>query len=794
MTVTLDKPADRLAPGTSRRAGSPPPSPGFAPWLMSAAVAVAVLLTAANLHGVLEGWSWLFQVAVTVGAIEAATGLARRLEWPPLTGALLGLAALVMSVNAMFLAPTSFLGVIPGPDTFAALDPLLEEARDTVVSQVAPVLVNPGVALAACVGVGLIALLVDTLAVPLQMPAISGLGLLGLVSVPAMIKPNSIGAAGFLAAAAGYLLLLGCAHWLAADGSGRGRLASAEHLRRASGIAAAGLAAAMVLPLAIPGFSSGLFPEGSRLNWGAPTGLNPVVSLGDNLRRPGAFGRMTYATDAQEPLYLRSVTLENLTGARWSPSPFGGNKRIGIDELDVPGVQNLLASGEVTTTLISTASFTSPWLLVPYAPAQVSGARGQWSWDPSTLNIRGESGTTTANQDYEVRSVKPRLTRDMLRAAEPANNAVVDPVFSELPRSMPDIITDTAATVLDGLDSPFEQAMAIQTYLRTSGFVYSEQAPVDGGYDQSGFDVVAAFLEEKSGYCIHYAATMAIMARIAGIPSRMAVGYAPGRPTGTVLTDGPGADLKEYEIDSRDAHAWPELFFSGVGWVSFEPTPSRGVLPAYAQTETTPGSPTQPEDVLRPTDQPRPGAGAAGEQTEPNSPVPAEDDVLSRQLWSAAAAAVVLGLMLTPLLLRRRRTSRRRAALAAGGTGRRAAVAAWVEAVDAAEDLGWAAAATETPRAFQQRLDDAGVVAGESAAALSRLRAGYERAAYAAPETPAPDGHNAARWADVEAVKGRLQERAGWKRRLAGLFWPASLFSRRPSGADGRRLDQNYLA
>lgn len=794
MTVTLDKPADRLAPGTSRRAGSRPPSPGFTPWLMSAAVAVAVLLTAANLHGVLEGWSWLFQVAVTVGAIEAATGLARRLEWPPLTGALLGLAALVMSVNAMFLAPTSFLGVIPGPDTFAALDPLLEEARDTVVSQVAPVLVNPGVALAACVGVGLIALLVDTLAVPLQMPAISGLGLLGLASVPAMIKPNSIGAAGFLAAAAGYLLLLGCAHWLAADGSGRGRLASAEHLRRASGIAAAGLAAALVLPLAIPGFSSGLFPEGSRLNWGAPTGLNPVVSLGDNLRRPGAFGRMTYATDAQEPLYLRSVTLENLTGARWSPSPFGGNKRTGIDELDVPGVQNLLASGEVTTTLISTASFTSPWLLVPYAPAQVSGARGQWSWDPSTLNIRGESGTTTANQDYEVRSVKPRLTRDMLRAAEPANNAVVDPVFSELPRNMPDIITDTAATVLDGLDSPFEQAMAIQTYLRTSGFVYSEQAPVDGGYDQSGFDVVAAFLEEKSGYCIHYAATMAIMARIAGIPSRMAVGYAPGRPTGTVLTDGPGADLKEYEIDSRDAHAWPELFFSGVGWVSFEPTPSRGVLPAYAQTETTPGSPTQPDDVLRPTNQPRPGAGAAGEQSEPNSPAPAEDDVLSRQLWSAAVAAVVLGLLLTPLLLRRRRTSRRRAALAAGGTGRRAAVAAWAEAVDAAEDLGWAAAATETPRAFQQRLDDAGVVAGESSAALSRLRAGYERAAYAAPETPAPDGHNAANWADVEAVKGRLQERAGWKRRLAGLFWPASLFSRRPSGADGRRADQNYLA
>ncbi len=794
MTVMLDRPTAGRAPGAPGRSGSRPPSPGFAPWLMSTAVAVAVLLTAANLHGVLEGWSWLFQVAVTVCSIEAATGVARRLAWPPLTGALLGLAAMVMSVNAMFLAPYSFLGVIPGPGTFAALDPMLEEARDTVVSQVAPVLVNPGIALAACVGVGLIALLVDTLAVPLQMPAISGLGLLGLASVPAMIKPNSIGAAGFLAAAAGYLLLLGSAHWLASDGAGRGSLASAEQLRRASGIAAAGLAAALVLPLAIPGFSSGLFPEGSRLNWGSPTGLNPVVSLGDNLRRPGAFGRMTYATDAEEPLYLRSVTLENLTGARWSPSAFGGNKRTGIDELDVPGVQDLLAAGKVTTTLISTASFTSPWLLAPYAPAQVSGARGQWSWDPSTLNIRGESGTTTANQDYEVRSVKPQLTRDVLRAAKPVKNAVVDPIFSELPDRMPAIITDTAATVLDGLDSPYEQAMAIQTFLRAPGFVYSEQAPVDGGYDQSGFDVVAAFLEEKSGYCIHYAATMAIMARIAGIPSRMAVGYAPGRPTGNVIGDGPGADLKEFEVDSRDAHAWPELFFSGVGWVSFEPTPSRGVLPAYARAQSAAASPTQADDVLRPTGQPRPATGAAAEPAEPNSPAAAEDDVLSRQLWSTAAAAIVLGLLLAPLALRRRRTTRRRAALAAGGTGRRAAVAAWAEAVDTAEDLGWAAAATETPRAFQQRLDDAGVVAGPSSAALSRLRAGYERAAYAAPETPAPDGDNAARWTDVETVKGRLQERAGWRRRLAGLFWPASLFSRRPSGANGRRDEPSYLA
>ena len=575
VTVMLERPTDRRTPGTSGRGGGRRPSPGFAPWLMSTAVAVAVLLTAANLHGVLEGWSWLFQVAVTVCSIEAATGLARRLDWSPLTGALLGLAALVMSVNAMFLAPTSFLGVIPGPGTFAALDPMLEDARDTVVSQVAPVLVNNGIALAACVGVGLIALLVDTLAVPLQMPAISGLGLLGLASVPAMIKPNSIGAAGFLAAAAGYLLLLGCAHWLASDGGGRGRLASAEQLRRASGIAAAGLAAALVLPLAIPGFSSGLFPEGSRLNWGSPTGLNPVVSLGDNLRRPGAFGRMTYATDAQEPLYLRSVTLENLTGARWSPSAFGGNKRTGIDELDVPGVQDLLAAGEVTTTLISTASFTSPWLLAPYAPAQVSGARGQWSWDPSTLNIRGSPAPPPPTRTMKCAASNPQLTRDVLRAAEPTDNAVVDPVFSELP----------------GQHARHHHRLPAEAVTRRTG------QPVRAGH---GHPDVSA---RRPASCTPNrrpwrAATTRAASRwwrpswrrspatasttpqpwpswpgSRASPAGWRWATHRGAPPETVFDDGPGGDLKEFEVDSRDAHAWPELFFSGVGWVCLRADP-----------------------------------------------------------------------------------------------------------------------------------------------------------------------------------------------------------------------------
>ena len=122
-----------------------------------------------------------------------------------------------------------------------------------------------------------------------------------------------------------------------------------------------------------------------------------------------------------------------------------------------------------------------------------------------------------------------------------------------------------------------------------SEFTYSLQSPVQGGYDGNGLSVLADFLEQKSGYCIHYASAMAVMARLEGIPSRIAVGYAPGRLTGaTVTVAGQGA-LSEYEVDARDAHAWPELYFQGLGWVPFEPTPSRGVVPGLRQRNLVPG-------------------------------------------------------------------------------------------------------------------------------------------------------------------------------------------------------------
>src|SRR3712207_7520806 len=87
---------------------------------------------------------------------------------------------------------------------------------------------------------------------------------------------------------------------------------SPGQVRRAALTGSAALVATLLIPLAIPGFDQGTFPQGSRLNpWGASTGLNPMITLGNSLRTPDGSGRITYATNANAPLYLRSVTVDN---------------------------------------------------------------------------------------------------------------------------------------------------------------------------------------------------------------------------------------------------------------------------------------------------------------------------------------------------------------------------------------------------------------------------------------------------------------------------------------------------
>ena len=94
----------------------------------------------------------------------------------------------------------------------------------------------------------------------------------------------------------------------------------------------------------------------------------------------------------------------------------------------------------------------------------------------------------------------------------------------------------TAESVTANSRTAYAKAMALQRFLRGPDFTYSLESPVQGGYDGNGLSVLADFLTQKSGDRIHFASAMAVMARLEGIPSRIAVGYAPGRQTGATVS------------------------------------------------------------------------------------------------------------------------------------------------------------------------------------------------------------------------------------------------------------------
>ncbi len=780
MTATLAPPEPRQSKPRPRTRRT-----GDAQWAGGAVSAAAVLLCALSVHGVLDGVAWLWPLGTALAAVAAGTALARWFRFPTALVPVAGMAALALVLTMMFSPDAAFLGFFPTGATLDRAQTLLAGAQTTVITQVIPVTPDAGVVFVACLAVGLIAVLVDTLAVTLRMPAASGFGLFTVLLVPAIIKPQSVGVAGFTAAAAGYLLILAWGTWQ--DRRERaGANAAPDVPARPTGVQAAGAAgigagavvAALLVSLAIPGFNAGAFPQGARFNFlNGSTGLNPVVSLGNDLRQPTATGRITYATDSTRPLYLRSTTLEDFSGTRWAPDTREDERESLAEEMAPAGSADPAIPTDTVRTLISSPSYASPWLLAPYAPSSVSGLDGAWTWDPTTMTILSGSGSSEPRSGYEVVSESPVVTSDALSGLPAAPADAVEPRFTDLPDDLPQIIRDKAREAVADAEGPYAQAVALQSYLRGPQFEYSLEAPVEGGYDGNGIGVLARFLEQRSGYCIHFASAMAVMAREVGIPSRMGLGYAPGRATGNTVAGPDGTELDEFAVDARDAHAWPELYFEGAGWVRFEPTPSRGVVPAYAvQRQQNAASAAQadadPRELQNPVPPVLPSAAAAPDaQSQPLEP---------GETAGAPWAGVGIGLLvagaavLTPWALRRRRTGLRRSGHAESGS----AAPAWAEATDLAQDFGYRARTADSPRSYADRLAVQAGLPQPAANALARLRTAYEAEAYADPAsaTGPGAGRSPADWQDVQTLHAALRGSVTVPARLRAAFIPASLF------------------
>ncbi len=697
---------------------------------------MAALLAATTFIPLIQGVAWLVELLVAVVVSAAAAALAHR-YLGPVWASVAGLLSAALVVSWLYAGREAVLGLVPGPASVERLFELVQQGITLTSSSAAPAPGSPGMRLVVVAGLALIWWSVDTIAVSARRPAVAGLPLLAVYCIPVALVPDGLAWWWFVLAAGGYLALVASdagervSRWGRVVASGQdGPESRATMSATGRRVGALAVTAGVLLPALVPGLSEGLLPAGSGPGDGPGDGtisvLNPILSLREDLTANADVTVLEYETTDPSPDPLRVVTVDSFDGDTWEPTygTLDRDQRATGQIVQPPGLSPQQPVTPARTT-ITIDSLRQAWLPSPYPPQRVD-VSGNWLYDEKTLNIIGDEESTRQGMQYTVRHLLVEPSREVLADAGPAPADVVAR-WTMLPAGTPDSIRQQAVEVA-GAGSQLEQATRIQSWFRSGGgFLYSLDAP-----EESGSSAVADFLERRSGYCVQFASSMALMARSLGIPARVAVGFLPGERVS------PG----RYRVSRQDAHAWPELYFEGVGWMRFEPTPATrsGTLPGWAAPEV--GSEPATPATTGPA-----ASSAAPVPTAAQEPGSAEQSVglsdvtgwLRAVPWRVVAAlALVLGLLAAPavtaVMVRRRRW-------AAAVDPPTRAEAAWRTLVEQLGDLGMRLPASLTLRQASRHIGEG--LPSEALTSLHRVAAAVEQNRYGRPAAGGRDGAQA---------------------------------------------------
>lgn len=795
----------------------------------------ATLLAAAPLISLFEGLGWFFDSAFAVALMVAAAIGARALRAPVGLQTLAMLAALLLALTALFRSGEELL-FLPTSETLAYWGTLLDEVPEVVANQAPPVGGSDGLALLTVLGIGLIAIMVDLAAVAMRRPALAGLPMLAVYSVPVAVHLNSVPWWTFLIGVAGYLWLLGADNLDRVRRFGRrftGDGRDVEHWEP-SPLAAAGrrltvigMLIAVALPLAVPGMTSGLVDRfGSGLgggeggSGGSPTAVNLFAALDGLLNREETEELLRFTTNDPDPFYLRIGVADRITDEGFDHrNPQGSSVNEGIP--GPPPARTGLTYQEYGAE-VDVLSWDMNRLPTFRALTGIDGADDRWGYDPGQMVVFSED-TRAAGLRYTFEYLRPEFDPEALRRARPLpDDHSIQREFAEIiPQER---VSDLVTELTEGVDNPYDQVREILAHFsRENGFTYS----LDTGSEVTGSAIEDFLFENQTGFCVQYAAGMAWMVREAGLPARVAVGFT----RGSVRTE--AGEQASYLLTNQNLHAWTEVYFDGFGWVPFDATPRASIAgsadPAWAPDPNAPPEVNQPGGPNSPGGPGGEGA-APGDNTPPLPPEPnvtgggLVEDRATWQRWLLGGAALGLVLLTLPALrrlqLRRHRLPRRVGGSAAASpvsaapgvvvsgapaaAARHRAHAAWDELLDTMVDFQVPLNPAETPRATADRLvrecrldggrsaDDgpaaltpaagppAGAERGGPAAAVRLLSRAVERARYARDPLPVAGLAEALR-AVRRAVAGQSTRAV---RLRAALLPPSTLLRWRTAVSD----------
>jgi transglutaminase-like putative cysteine protease len=295
---------------------------------------------------------------------------------------------------------------------------------------------------------------------------------------------------------------------------------------------------------------------------------------------------------AKNPHYWKAESLDRFDGVGWTTSPLSDSDAT-VANTAVTQNPKWFESAHITVRGLKSQLVVGPGSLIgfnglPGQPVVLSNAT-------YLLNGQLESGDS-----YTVRGYTPDPSSRQMRAAPPPETFLERYTTLELPhiggfattvlhvplRGQPrtgagDAVQQIEASryapiyrlarrVSAGATTDYDIVRRVGAWLE-GHYAYSENVP------QRAYPLESFLFKDKRGYCQYFSGAAALMLRMLGIPVRVASGFAPG----TLDTD-----THEYVVRDLDAHSWIEVWFGGIGWVPFDPTPAQAPASSQAASFT----------------------------------------------------------------------------------------------------------------------------------------------------------------------------------------------------------------
>lgn len=777
-------------------------------WLAGTA-AILLALTRLNrlMRSSVEGvpWQLILLAAAVLGGIITWTGLAYRLH----LGVIAAINAVALGVTVVRIAaPDTAIAVIPTADSVDALRTDIGYAADLIQGSVAPVIPATGlVVILTAIFWALGAVLVWGL--QKGHPFIALVPALGFYLQLATVDRGGSRLAWMVAfLVLGGLSLAAVTHDERTAGVGRlggetsNPLLPAWSIGIIATIVIVAVGAATMLGSAVPASGSFRWRQSSGLTGDFYGGIsfNPFVSVQKRLvsqtNTPVFAARVSGEIEPEE-LYWNLLTMDSFNGVWWFAESPNLSVPDQVESLEDAGHAFAGPTGEVVQD-VTILALGGEWLPAAYSPQAVDAptkevAQGFRTAEDGSLRF---GALTFRGMNYRVRSEVPQpdiaqlalneegvpsnafataidegeVDQTLLENSEPANIREeprdVD-AYLDLPDDFAPEIQALAAGITRGLDSEYEKALALETWLRDpeNGFRYDTTVSV-GSQDNtlSSWLLDESSADYRSGYCEQYASALGAMGRAIGLPARVVLGFTPGevQADGTII------------VRDNNAHAWVEFWMPSQGWVRFDATPRADYNIATAETlpfDITPYlevpeiDPLSAEGGQLPLieiaeDEPLErfiGVGGAEEGTGVSLP-----PLLS---WIPVIIIAGLAAVLIPLFKARRRKLRLRR-LRSGDIS-----AAWAEITQQLSDLG------ETPDPAKTATE----IADSTDPAMQALAGVYAESVYGPTAALSPEKIDVAEESFVDTERA-LEGRYSTGQRLLARYRLRSLLPRRRKG------------